>query len=110
MTVTVAKVRIRFKVKVIENACIVARAAHLMTHNAFAEGYNLIKDMEGREFLTALRMLAGREAMVKKLSDFKQRHKPNQSESIAVLLTRAAEGGDQEATSLLAADALEMWV
>jgi hypothetical protein len=110
MTVTVAKVRIRFKVNVIENACLVARAVHLMTHNGFAEGYNLIKNMEGREFLIALRMLAGREAMVKKLSDFKERHKAKQSESIAVLLTRAAEGGDQEATSLLAAGALEMRV
>ena len=110
MTLTVAKVRIRFKVNVIENACLVARAVHLMTHNGFAEGYNLIKEMEGREFLTALRMLAGREAMVKKLSDFKERHKGKQSESIAVLLTRAAEGGDQEAISLLAAGALEMRV
>ena len=110
MTLTVAKVRIRFKVNVIENACLVARAVHLMTHNGFAEGYNLIKEMEGREFLTALRMLAGREAMVKKLSDFKERQKAEQTESIAVLLTRAAEGGDQEAISLLAAGALEMRV
>ena len=62
--------------------------------------------MQGDEFLTALRMLAGREVMVKKLSDFKDRHK-TQSESIAVLLARAAEGGDQEAISLLAAGALE---
>jgi len=52
-------------------------------------------------------MLAGREVMVKKLSDFKDRHKTKQSESIAVLLARAAEGGDQEAISLLAAGALE---
>jgi hypothetical protein len=107
MTVTDAKVRIRFKVNVIENACLVARAMRLMTHDEFAEGYNLIRDMEGSEFLTALRMLAGREAMVKKLSDFKERHKAKQSESIAVLLTEAAEGGDQEAISLLAAGALE---
>jgi len=61
----VGKVTIRFKVNVIENACLVARAVHLMTHSGFAEGYNLIKDMEGSEFLTALRMLAGREVMVK---------------------------------------------
>ncbi len=73
----------------------------------FAEGYNLIKDMQGSEFLTALRMLAGREVMVKKLSDFKERHKAKQSESIAILLARAAEEGDQEAISLLAAGALE---
>ncbi len=52
-------------------------------------------------------MLAGREVMVKKLSDFKESQKAKQSESIAVLLTRAAEGGDQEAISLLAAGALE---
>jgi hypothetical protein len=51
----VAKVRIRFKVNVIENACLVARAIHLMTHGGFAEGYNLIKEMDGSEFLTALR-------------------------------------------------------
>ena len=110
MTVTVDKIRIRFKVNVIENACLVARAIQLMTHSEFADGYNLIKDMEGSEFLTALRMLAGREAMVKKLSDFKERQKAEQTESIAVLLTRAAEGGDQEAISLLAAGALEMRV
>jgi hypothetical protein len=47
-------------------------------------------------------MLAGREVMVKKLSDFKERHKAKQSESIAILLARAAEEGDQEAISLLA--------
>jgi uncharacterized Ntn-hydrolase superfamily protein len=81
-----------------------------MTHSEFAEGYNLIKDMQGSEFLTALRMLAGREVMVKKLTDFKERHKAKQSESIAVLLARAAEGGDQEAISLFAAGALEMRV
>jgi hypothetical protein len=77
-----------------------------MTHSAFAEGYNLIKDMPGSEFLTALRMLAGRQVMVKKLTAFKERHKAKQSEPIAVLLARAAEGGDQEAISLLAAGAL----
>ena len=101
---------IRFKVSAIENACLVARARQLITHSEFAEGYNLIKGMQGDEFLTALRMLAGREVMVKKLSDFKDRHKTKQSESIAVLLARAAEGGDQEAISLLAAGALETWV
>jgi len=106
----VGKVRIRFKVNVIDNACLVARATQLMTHSEFAEGYDLIKDMQGSEFLTALRMLAGREVMVKKLTDFKERHKAKQSESIAVLLARAAEGGDQEAISLLAAGALEMRV
>jgi len=78
----VGKVRIRFKINVIEDACLVARAIQLMTHSEFAEGYNLIKDMQGSEFLTALRMLAGREVMVKKLSDFKERHKTKPSESI----------------------------
>jgi esterase/lipase superfamily enzyme len=103
----VGKLRVRFKVNVIEVACLVVRAIQLMTHSEFAEGYNLIKDMQGSEFLTALRMLAGREVMVKKLTDFKARHKAKQSESIAVLLARAADGGDQEAISLLAAGALE---
>jgi hypothetical protein len=106
----VGKVRVRFKVNVIEDACLVVRAIQLMTHSEFAEGYNLIKDMQGSEFLTDLRMLAGREVMVKKLTDFKERHKAKRSESIAVLLARAAEGGDQEAISLLAAGALEMRV
>jgi esterase/lipase superfamily enzyme len=101
------EVRIRFKVNVIDNACLLARAINLMTHSEFAEGYNLIKDMEGSEFLTALRMLASREVMVKNLSDFKERRKAKQSESIAVLLTRAAEEGDEEAISLLAGGALE---
>jgi esterase/lipase superfamily enzyme len=103
----IGKVRIRFKINVIENACLIARAIHLMTHSEFAEGYNLIRDMEGSEFLTALRMLARREVMVKKLSEFKERHKAKQSESLAVLLARTAEAGDQEAISLLAAGALE---
>jgi esterase/lipase superfamily enzyme len=103
----VGKVRVRFKVNVIDDACLVVRAIQLMTHSEFAEGYNLIKDMQGSEFLTALRMLAGREVMVKKLTDFKERHKAKRSESIAVLLARAADGGDQEAISLLAAGALE---
>jgi hypothetical protein len=43
----VGKVRIRFKVNVIEDACLVVRAIQLMTHSEFAEGYNLIKDMQG---------------------------------------------------------------
>ena len=62
----VGKVRIKFKIEVIDNACLVARAAHLMTHGEFAEGYSLIRDMQGSDFLTALRMLAEQEAMVKK--------------------------------------------
>jgi hypothetical protein len=106
----VGKVRIRFKVDAIENACLVARAVRLMTNNEFAEGYNLIKDMQAQEFLTALRMLAEHEVMVKKLSDFRERHKAKESESIAALLTREAEGGNEEAISLLAAGALETWV
>jgi hypothetical protein len=69
--------------------------------------YDLIKEMEGGEFLTALPMLSEQEAMVKKLSEFRERQDANESESIAVLLTRAAEAGDQEALSLLAAGALE---
>jgi DNA polymerase III gamma/tau subunit len=52
-------------------------------------------------------MLSEQEAMVKRLSEFRERQNVNESESIAVLLTRAAEGGDQEAISLLAAGALE---
>jgi esterase/lipase superfamily enzyme len=101
------KVRIKFQVNVIDNACLVARAIQLMTHGKFAEGYNLIEDMQGSEFLTALRMLAEHEVMVKKFSDFRERYKVEDSESIAALLTRAAEGGDEEAKSLLAAGALE---
>jgi hypothetical protein len=78
-----------------------------MTHNEFAEGYNLIKDMQVNEFLTALCTIAEHEVMVTKLSDFTERHKAKQSESIAALLTREAEGGNEEAISLLAAGALE---
>jgi esterase/lipase superfamily enzyme len=103
----IGKVRIKFKIEVIDNACLVARAAHLMTHGEFAEGYSLIKEMQGGDFLTALRMLAEQQAMVKKLSDFKEKHKGEKPESVAVLLTRAAEEGDEEAIFLLAAGALE---
>jgi esterase/lipase superfamily enzyme len=103
----IGKVRIKFKIEVIDNACLVARAAHLMTHGEFAEGYSLIKEIQGNDFLTALRMLAEQEAMVKKLSGFKEKHKGEKSESVAALLTRAAEEGDEEAISLLAAGAME---
>jgi len=106
----IGKVKIKFKVNVIENACLVARARHLMTHGKFAEGYNLIKDLQGGDFLTALRMLVEQESLVTRISDFRERHKTKGSESIAVLLTRAAEGGDEEAMSLLAAGALERQV
>jgi hypothetical protein len=102
-----SKVRIRFKVSVIENACLVARAVDLMTNDRFLEGYSLIRDMQANDFLIALRMLAEHGVMIKKLCDFKERHKTKETESIAALLTRAAETGDQEAISLLAAGALE---
>lgn len=103
----VSRVRIKFKVNAIENACLVARAIHLMTHSEFDDGYNLIKEMQGSEFLTALRMLAEQGVMVHKLSNFRERQKAKGSELIATLLTRAAEAGDEEAVSLLAAGALE---
>ena len=102
-----SKVRIRFKVSVIENACLVARAVDLMTNDRFLEGYSLIREMQANDFLIALRMLAEHGAMIKKLCDFKERHKTKETESIAALLTRAAERGDEEAISLLAAGALE---
>jgi DNA-binding phage protein len=60
--------------------------------------------------MSALRMLAEQQAMVKKLSDFKEKHMGEKSESVAALLTRAAEEGDEEAISLLATGALEMRV
>jgi hypothetical protein len=106
----VGKVKIKFKVDVVENACVVARARHLMTNGKFAEGYDLIKDMQGGDFLTALRMLVDHEALVKRLSEFRERHKTKGSESITALLARAAEGGDEEAMSLLAAGAPERHV
>jgi hypothetical protein len=90
------KIKIKFKVTVIDNACRVARAIHLMTNSRFAEGYNLIKEMQGGEFLTALRMLSEQEVMIKKLSDSRKHQGANESESIATLLTRAAKAGDEE--------------
>jgi hypothetical protein len=78
-----------------------------MTHGEFAEGYSLIRDKQGSVFLTALRMFAEQEAIVNKLSAFKEKHRGEKSESVAALLTRAAEEGDEEAISLLAAGALE---
>ena len=101
------KIKIKFKANVIDNACRVARAMYLMTNNRFAEGYNLIKEMQGGEFLTALRLLAEQEVMVKKLSDFRERQGATESDSIATLLTRAADAGDEEAIALLGAGALE---
>jgi hypothetical protein len=106
----VSKLRIKFKLSVIENACLVARAIDLMTNDRFPEGYKLIKDMDANEFLIALHMLAEQTAMIKKLCDFRERQKVKETESITALLTRAAEGGDEEAISLLAAGALEQYV
>jgi hypothetical protein len=83
-----SKVRIRFKVSVIENACLVRRAVDLMTNDRFLEGYNLIREMQANDFLIALRMLAEHGVMIKKLCDFKERHKTKETESIAALLTR----------------------
>jgi hypothetical protein len=62
------------------------------------------------DFLIALRMLAEHGVMIKKLSDVKERHKTTETESIAALLTRGSERGDEEAISLLAAGALERCV
>jgi hypothetical protein len=106
----VGKVKIKLKVDVVENACVIARARHLMTNGKFADGYDLIKDMQGGDFLTALRMLVEHEALVKRLLDFTERHRTKGSESIAALLARAAEAGDEEAMSLLAAGAPERQV
>ena len=68
-----SKVRIMFKVSVIENACLVARAVDLMTNDRFLEGYSLIREMQANDFLIALRMLAEHGVMIKKLCDFKER-------------------------------------
>ena len=43
------RIKIKFKVNVIDNACRVARTIHLMTNSRFAEGYKLIKEMPGGE-------------------------------------------------------------
>ena len=43
-----SKVRIRFKVSVIENACLVGRAVDLMTNDRFLEGYSLIREMQAK--------------------------------------------------------------
>jgi hypothetical protein len=86
-----SKVRIKFKVNVIQNACLVARAVDLMTNDRFLEGYSLIRDMQANDFLIALRMRAEHGAMIKKLCEFKERHKTKETESIAALLTRVAE-------------------
>jgi hypothetical protein len=66
--------------------------------------------MDRIDTATAACMLAEQRAMVKKLSDFKEKHKGEKSESVAALLTRAAEEGDEEAIPLLATGALEMRV
>ena len=106
----VSKIRIKFKISVIENACLVARAIHLMTNDRFSEGYGLIKEMQANEFLMALRMLAEQGAMIKKFCDFRERQKSKKTESITALLTTAAERGDEEAISLLATGTLERWI
>jgi hypothetical protein len=43
--------------------------------------------MQANDFLIALRMRAEHGAIIKKLCDFKERHKTKETESIAALLT-----------------------
>jgi len=90
----IGKVRIKFKVEVIDNACLVARAAHLMTHDEFAEGYSLIRDMQGSDFLTALRLLAEQEAMVLLCRPRPQRPRTS--------ITRRSRAADQRPSCLRA--------
>jgi|SRR6516165_2292813 len=101
------KVRIKFKVNVIDNACLVSRATHLMTHGKFAEGYNLIEDMQGSEFLTDLRMLAEYEVMIKKYLTSEKGIKRKILSRLRHCPRERPKGGDEEAISLLAAGALE---
>jgi hypothetical protein len=81
-----------------------------MINDRFLEGHSLIRDMQANDFLIALRMRAEHGAMIRKLCDFKERHKTEETESVAGLLTGAVERGDEEAISLLAAGALERGV
>ena len=101
------KVRIKFKVNVIDNACLVSRATHLMTHGKFAEGYNLIEDMQGSEFLTDLRMLAEYEVMIKKYLTSEKGIKRKILSRLRHCSRERSKGGDEEAISLLAAGVLE---
>jgi hypothetical protein len=73
----VGKVRIKFKISVLENACLVARSRRLMTDGNFVEGYTLIKDMQESEFLTALRMLAEREPFGRPIVQYDDRRQPS---------------------------------
>jgi len=97
------KVRIKFKVNVIDNACLVSRATHLMTHGKFAEGYNLIEDMQGSEFLTDLRMLAEYEVMIKKYLTSEKGIKRKILSRLRQCPRERRKWGDEEAISLLAA-------
>ena len=101
------KVRIKFKVNVIDNACLVSRATHLITHGKFAEGYKLIEDMQGSEFLTDLRMLAEYEVMIKKYLTSEKGIKRKILSRLRHCSRERPKGGDEEAISLLAAGALE---
>jgi hypothetical protein len=98
----ISNVRVKCNVGVIENACLVARAVRLMTNDKFRAGYKLIKNMQADDFLTALRILAEQEVLIKNACEFMDRQKGKGIVSITALLTRAAEGGDEKAISLLA--------
>ena len=78
-----------------------------MTHGKFAEGYKLIEDMQGSEFLTDLRMPAEYEVMIKKYLTSEKGIKRKILSRLRHCPRERPKGGDEEAISLLAAGALE---
>jgi hypothetical protein len=86
---------------VFERACLVARARRLMTSGQFRQGYKLIKDMQGLDFIAALQMLAEEEAAFKKVFQIRERYSAKEAEPTVRVLARAAKAGDGDAISLL---------
>jgi hypothetical protein len=74
-----------------------------MTHGKFAEGYKLIEDMQGSEFLTDLRMPAEYEVMIKKYLTSEKGIKRKILSRLRHCSREQPKGGDEEAISLLAA-------
>lgn len=92
---------------VFERACLVARARRLMTNGQFRRGYDLIKDMQEFDFISALQMLAEEESAFTKVSQIRERYGAKEAEPAVRVLTRAAKSGDEDAISLLATGILE---
>ena len=86
----------------------ISRAFRMMQEGVhFTEGYNLIADMTGKDFMAAAKLLEERDAMAKKILDIGKKHAAKDTDTFVDILRRAARAGDHQAIDLLADGVLE---